>query len=366
MKYLITGGGTGGHIYPALAIANKIKSMDSNAEILYVGRKDSLESKLVPKHGFNFTSLRVNPLPRKINKQFFKSLIESFKGMNDSSRIINEFKPDIVIGTGGYVSGPLVLMASLKKVPSFIHEQNSYPGITNKILSLFVDKIGVTFEDAIDRFPNKKNIIVTGNPVRDSIRNIDKDKAYNELKVSKNKKLILSFGGSGGQRSLNNAINESLKYWPRDLQLIHITGERLYEEFNSKLEVKLSDDNIKIYPYLYSMPEALNVADLVITSAGAITLAEIATVGLPSILIPKSYTAENHQVYNAKFFEKELASKVILEEEVTSDRLMGIIESLIYDDKKLRFMSNNAKKLANKNALKDIYEIIRELTYRNH
>lgn len=200
MKYLISGGGTGGHIYPALAILNEIKLNDKDADILYVGTKEGLESKLIPKEGINFKAIRVTGIPRRINKDSFIALRELLHGLKESDKIIKKFKPDIVIGTGGYVCGPVVYKAHRNKIPTLIHEQNAFPGITNKILSRFVDRVAVTFEESVKYFKHPDRVIKTGNPIRREILNVDKKKAYKKLDLSPNKPIILCFGGSGGQK----------------------------------------------------------------------------------------------------------------------------------------------------------------------
>ncbi len=363
MKYLISGGGTGGHIYPALAILNEIKLHDKEAEILYIGTKEGLESKLIPKEGIKFKTIRVKGIPRRINKNSLIALRELFYGLRESDRIIKDFKPDIVIGTGGYVSGPVVYRAYRNKIPTIIHEQNAFPGITNKILSRFVDKMAVTFDESIKYFKNPDRIIKTGNPIRSKILNIDKDKAYSKLDLDPNKPIILCFGGSGGQKSLNVSIIDMLKNIKiMDFQLIHITGERFYREFMEEIKpIKIDDRNIKIFPYLHEMAEALNVADIIVTGSGAITLAEISSLGIPSILIPKSYTAENHQEYNARSFEKKDAAIVILENELSGKRLEIEISALLGNKERLKEMSKNSKSLGKANAANEIYDIIEKM-----
>ncbi|MEW8973303.1 MAG: undecaprenyldiphospho-muramoylpentapeptide beta-N-acetylglucosaminyltransferase [Tissierellaceae bacterium] len=365
MKYLISGGGTGGHIYPALAIAKEIKLNDRDADILYVGTKKGMESELVPKEGIKFKTIRVEGMPRKLNKDSFIALKELFNGLRDSNRILKEFKPDVVIGTGGYVSGPIVYRAKKKKIPAIIHEQNAFPGITNKILSRYVDRVAVTFEEAIKYFKHPEKVVLTGNPIRREIVDIDRESAYSKLNIDKKIPFILSFGGSGGQKKLNTAIMEMIDKVSdnEDIQLIHITGKRWYRDFMSELEkkkIKLKD-NIRILPYLYEMPQALNIADIVIASSGAITLAEISAIGVPSILIPKSYTAENHQEYNARAFENKNAAIVILEKDLNGKLLNKTISDLIDDKRRLKEMANNSKKLGNIDATAKIVDIIEEL-----
>ncbi|WP_353094067.1 undecaprenyldiphospho-muramoylpentapeptide beta-N-acetylglucosaminyltransferase [Tissierella praeacuta] len=362
MKYLITGGGTGGHIYPALAIANEIKDRDKNADILYVGTKQGLESELVPKEGFKFRTIRVKGMPRRINKESFIALKELFHGINDAKKIIKEFKPDVVIGTGGYVCGPVVYMAKKRNIPAMIHEQNAFPGITNKILSRYVDKVAVTFDEAKKYFKHPDRVVNTGNPIRKEIININKEKAYKALNIDKDIPLILSFGGSGGQKTLNDGIYHFIKEASnkKDIQLIHVTGKRFYDEFMDRVKkdnIKLND-NIRIFPYFYQIPEAINIASLVVTSSGAITLAEISAVGVPSILIPKAYTAENHQEFNARAFENKKASILVLEKDMKGDVLKNIIYDLIKDKKRLEEMLRCSKQLGKSDASERIFEII--------
>ena len=365
MRYLITGGGTGGHIYPALAIAAEIKDRYEDARILYVGTKEGLESELVPKEGFDFKTIRVKGMPRRINKEAIIAFKELFLGLKDSKRIIKEFDPDVVIGTGGYVCGPVVYTASRKGIPTLIHEQNALPGITNRILSRYVDKVLVTFEQANKYFKHLDRITVTGNPIRKSITRMNIEKAYNDLNINPNIPFILSFGGSGGQKKLNDAMFHVIKEnISNNMQIIHVTGQRFYNEFINRLEIeKLDfDDNIRILPYFYDIPKGLNIADLVITSAGAITLAEISAVGVPSILVPKSYTAENHQEYNARAFEEKGASLVILEKNLTGEGLNESISKIIQDKNKLIEMSRNSKKIGKVDAVEKIVDIVDNLT----
>lgn len=369
MKYLISGGGTGGHIYPALAIASEIKARDKSADILYVGTESGLESELVPKAGIAFETIRVKGMPRKINKEMLISIKELALGINDARKILNKFKPDIVIGTGGYVCGPVVYIAKKKKIPALIHEQNAFPGITNKILSRYVDRVLVTFEESRKYFKHEDRVVLTGNPIRKEILEVDREEAYNKLEIKKDLPLILSFGGSGGQRSLNDSIYEFIKEnnHKNDMQLIHVTGSRHYNLFMDRLKedkIKLNK-NIRVLKYLYDMPEAINIASLIVTSAGAITLSEIAAVGVASILIPKAYTAENHQEYNAKSFEENGASVVISESSLNGKLLSENIYDIILDEKIMEEMKANSKKLGKIQAGEQIAKIIEDLAREN-
>ncbi|MGO1369343.1 undecaprenyldiphospho-muramoylpentapeptide beta-N-acetylglucosaminyltransferase [Senegalia sp. (in: firmicutes)] len=366
MKYLITGGGTGGHISPALAIAKKIRQENKDAKILYVGTNNSMESELVPREGFDFKGIRVKGFERKLSIDTIKSVKELFLGLNDARKVIKEFAPDIVIGTGGYVCGPVVLTASLKKIPTLIHEQNALPGATNRILSGFVDKIAASFEESKKYFKNESKVTLTGNPVKMDFFDIEKEEAYSKLNVDRNKDFVISLGGSGGQKSLNDSVIGVIeKNINNDnLELFHITGKRHYEKFMQELKnrgINNLPENINVVPYFYDMPSGFKIADLVITSAGAITLAEVTAIGLPSIVIPKGYTTGNHQEYNARAIEKSGAGIMILDKDVTAEKLNDEMISLLKNKERLIQMSMNSKKLGKKDASDKIYNMILEI-----
>lgn len=367
MRVLITGGGTGGHINPALAIAQKVKSKDVSNTVLYVGTRTGMESDLVPKEGFEFKSVTAKFLVRKISFENIKTIFASAKGVIESIKIIKTYKPDIVVGTGGYVCGPVVLAAALSKVPTLIHEQNVFPGITNKMLSKVVDVIGISFKEAEKYFPEKsrQKLIMVGNPVRKDILKADRKLSRKEYSLKTDDIFIYSFGGSGGQVSLNNAILEVIKKYngKNNIKIVHVTGKRLYDDFNKEiinanLDIK---NNIEIKDYMYNAPIALSASDIIIGSAGAITIAEITALGVPSILIPKTYTAENHQEYNARALEKEGAAKVILEKDLDGVKLISSIEEIIDNKNVLKTMALNSKRLGNINVEDKIYEAMQKL-----
>lgn len=360
MRVLITGGGTGGHINPALAIAQKVRNENPSNEILYVGTKNGLESELVPKAGFEFKHVTAKYLRRKISIENVKTIFASIKGVMEAMKLINEFKPDIVVGTGGYVCGPVVLAASLKKVPTMIHEQNVFPGITNKMLSKVVDVIGISFAEAEKYFTeeSRKKLVMVGNPVRKDILTADRKKSRTKLNLHPDVILIYSFGGSGGQLSLNEAIIDVIKKFngQKNIKIIHVTGKKMYESFLDSIKNIKLQDNIEILDYMYDAATALSASDIVIGSAGAITIAEITVTGVPSILIPKTYTAENHQEYNARALEKEGAAKVILEKDLDGDVLIKAIEEIIDNKNVLKTMSLNSKRMGNTDVENKIYE----------
>ncbi len=365
MRVLITGGGTGGHINPALAIAQKIKEVNNDNEILYVGTKEGMESDLVPKQGFDFKTVDARFLQRKLSIENMITLAISAKGVIQSMGIIRDFKPDIVVGTGGYVCGPVVLAAAIKGIPTMIHEQNVFPGITNRLLSKFVNKIAISFEEAGRYFKQKDKLVLVGNPVRKEIVEANRDESRKKYKLKNDEIFIYSFGGSGGQKSLNDAIIDVIKNIKNreKIKLLHVTGKRLKDDFNEALKLNNLEipSNVTVVDYMYDAPAALSASDLVIGSAGAITIAEITKIGIPSILIPKTYTAENHQEYNARALEKKGAAIVILESELEDKKLISTIDKIISDSNELPAMSLNSKKLGELDAEEEMYKLISEL-----
>lgn len=354
MKYIVSGGGTGGHIYPAISIAKEILSREKDAEVLYIGTENGPEGDIVRKAGLNFDTVRVSFIPRKFGIKLIKSIIRLIGGFLDANKIIKEFKADVVIGTGGYVSFPVLYMSQKKKIPTIILETNAYPGLANKFLSKRASAVCITFDETKDRLKIKGDVYKTGNPLRPDFFNSNSVERYKE-KV----KLVLSFGGSGGQKSLNNAFTEIIN---KDLldnaKLIHITGKRHYDSFISTLS-DYNEDKYRVIDYTEEIPSIMQAADLVVASAGMMTLTEISATKLASILIPKAYTAENHQEYNARAYERGGAAKLIRESDLNGMLLSDTINSLIVNDNLLKEMGNNAFKMANIRANEEIYEIIK-------
>lgn len=361
MKIIISGGGTGGHIYPALAIADEFLKRDPSNKILYVGKEGSLEEELAKKDNLDFSPIHISGLPRKkVSFQTIKTLHLLSKGYGESKKIIKKFKPDIVIGTGGYVCAPIVMAAQSKKIKTVIQEQNAYPGKTNRLLSKKADLIALNFEEAKKYFENE-NIIFTGNPIRDDFNHIDKKKSRDELGIG-DEKFVLSFGGSGGQESTNDAILDIIKSgYEFNFKMTHITGRDHYEKFMRDIEGLKVSENLKIEEYSHDIPRLLMASDLVIASSSAMTLAEISAVGVASILIPKAYTAGNHQYYNAKSYESKNASIVIEEMELNGEMLYNTIEKLLGDDKTREDMAKATKCIGNSRAVVELVDEIERL-----
>lgn len=366
MKYILSGGGTGGHISPALAIIDIIKENDSKAEILYIGSNNSMESELVPKKCIRFKSVRTGYINRKLYSPsniitFFNNIV----GLIQSIVLMKKEKPDLVIGTGGFVSGPVVLGARLCSIKTMIHEQNVYPGITNKLLGRISDLVMLSFEGSERYFAKSKEKVLVGNPVRKDLFDFKREESRKEMGINNDVFFIYSFGGSGGQLSLNNAVLELINLIKDDdrILIMHVTGKRLYKRFLDDMEEKeiALADNVIIKDYMFDAPKVLNACDLVIGSSGAITIAEITTMGIPSILIPKAYTAENHQEKNARSIEKSGAAYVLTEDEVTGEKLYDIINELINNEDIYKKMSFNSHGLSNLDYGSKINEAIRKV-----
>lgn len=365
MKVLITGGGTGGHIYPAVAIANKIKHEIKNAEILFVGTKKGLESQLVPKAGYKLETITVSGFKRNVSFDTIKSVRDLFLGLKDAVKVIKRFKPDLVIGTGGYVCGPIVFVASLLNIKTVIHEQNVIPGITNKILGKLVHKILVSFDESKGYFNNSGKVVVVGNPVRKDFLNTNKEQCRKELGILDKQLVVLSFGGSRGAEKINETMVEVINKLKgrNDISIIHVTGSKHYEGVLKALGEKSlhSYKNIIIKEYIYDMAKYMGACDIVISRSGAITLAEITVMGLPSILIPSPYVTNNHQELNARVLEKNGAAVLLLEKELNDTNIVNLLNSFAQDKNKLKEMALQSKRLAKPNATDMIYTNILNL-----
>lgn len=363
MRIILSGGGTGGHIYPALTILKTIKKIKPDTEFLYVGTSKGLEADIVPRENIPFKTIEIAGFKRKLTPENIKIFAKAFGAVFKAKAIIDEFKPDVVIGTGGYVCGPILLAASLKGVPALIQEQNAVPGITNKFLGKFVNKVAVGYEAAMKYFQASKTVF-TGNPIRPEFLEDNKGDDFAALGLDAAKQTVLVSGGSRGAHTINQAMLEVHKkfYGSKDVQIIHVTGQLEYDfviDGLKALGINLTDsDNIKIYPYLYNMPGVLNRADLCVFRAGASSLAELTAVGVPAILVPYPYAAANHQEMNARELEAHGAAKVILNKDLMNADLGGVIEKLLSDKSNLRKMKSASKALGKIEAADDIAQLV--------
>ena len=359
IKVIMSGGGTGGHIYPALAIANEIKKHYPDAEIQFVGAKGRMEMEKIPAAGYPIEALWISGINRK---KMWKNLSFPFKLISSlfkSWRILRKFKPDFVVGTGGFASGAVLYMAQRKWIPTFIQEQNSYPGITNKILSKKAVKIYTAY-DGLERFFDKNKIVKTGNPIRKELyqTKVDKAEAYKKFGLNPDKKTLLSIGGSLGARPLNEAMKSIAEALTKSgYQLLWQTGKNGYEAYQS-----YQNESIKVVPFISNMQDAYAVADVIVSRAGAGTISELTLVGKPVILVPSPYVAEDHQTKNAKALSGNDAAILIKESEL-KDKLWQSIEMLFADENTYNEMSNQIKKMALPDATADIVKDIFRTVY---
>ena len=370
MKAIIAAAGTGGHINPALAIANKIKQEEPNSEIIFVGTDRGLENDLIPRAGYDLKRIEAYGFNRKISLDNVKKMYKTFKSIGQAKKIIQDFKPDIMIGTGGYICLPVALAASKLNVPIVLHESNAFPGVAIKMLSKKASAILVGFEDAKKRIKNAENVVVVGNPskVKEiSFTNSQKEKILKEIGLTDiEKPIVLVFGGSQGAQKINESfINIISKKVNEKYQIIWATGPNQYEIIKTKLQnLNINIDNIpnvKILPYIYNMEEVMNCVDLVVSRSGAMTITEISIVGKPSISIPFPYATENHQEYNAKVLEKVGAAKIILDADLDFNILNSTINEIISDKEKMCRMSENAHAVEIKNVEDKIYVELRRI-----
>ena len=366
MKILLAGGGTAGHINPALSIANFIKSRKPECEIRFVGSKEGLETTLVPKAGYQLSTIEVYGFKRSLSLYNIKAIGHLLSSVREAGRIIDAFQPDVVIGTGGYVSGPVLYAASRRKLPTAIHEQNAFPGVTTRILSRMVDRVMISFESSRVHFKDQKKPVLVGNPIREEMLFCAKEEARAKLALPQGP-LVASFAGSLGAREFNKSSVDVIARNVRDRKFCHIhaTGKYgwrwvpgLLAEKGVSLE---GQDAIRVSEYIYNMPDVMAAADLLVCRSGAITLGEIAVMGKPAILIPSPNVTNNHQYHNAMAFVNAGAAVLLEEKEATGDRIYTQICELLGDPAKLREMAENAHKLAIFDSTQKIYDLINEL-----
>ena len=364
MKVIIAAAGTAGHINPGISIANKIKEEEPDSEIIFIGTKRGLENDLVPRAGYELKTIDAYGLNLKRPDRLLKTL----KGFGTAKRIIREFKPDVVIGTGGYICGAAITMANKQKIPTLLHESNAFPGKAVKMLSKKTDCILVGFEDAKKRLDKAKKVVVTGNPTKIKDLNLSKDekeKIIKDLGLDANKPILLVFGGSQGAKAINDSIIKIVKESKnKEYQIIWAPGPVQYNIIKEELEknnIDIDDiENTKVYPYIYNMEEMMNISDLFICRAGAMTINEVSIVGKPAIFIPLPGVSQNHQEYNARVLESMGAAKIILNKDLENTDLNKYVEDIIYNKDLLKQMGKKAKQVSNIDALEIIYKEIQE------
>ena len=357
-KIILSGGGTGGHIYPAISIANELKQRHPNAEFLFVGAKDKMEMEKVPQAGYNIEGLWISGIQRKLTLKNVSFPFKLIASLLRSRKIIKQFKPDVAIGTGGFASGPLLQVATSKGIPSLIQEQNSYPGITNKLLSKKVQKICVAY-DGLDRFFPKDKILKTGNPVRQDLLDIasKRDEAIKYFDLVEGKKTLLVLGGSLGAKAINELLKRELDFLQtQQVQIIWQTGKLYYKDYRINGDIK----HVHVHEYINKMDLAYAAADIIISRAGAGSVSELCIVGKPVVFVPSPYVAEDHQTKNAKAIVDENAALMIAQEDLKVD-FKNKFSQLIASAEKQKKLSDNIEKLALVNATKEIADEVVKL-----
>ncbi len=369
MRVIISAAGTGGHINPGIAIANKIKEKDKKSEIIFIGTNRGLENDLVPRAGYKLKTIDAYGLKKELSIQNLKHIISTIRSRKDVEKIFDEFKPDLVLGTGGYICGPVFNVAVKRKIPTILHESNAYPGKAVKMFSKKVDKILVGFEDTKYRLEGCKNVVVTGTPTKIqklNISNEKKKKILEELSIKNDLPIVLVFGGSQGAQRINEAVTELVRNHKNEkYQIIWATGTKQFdivkEEFE-KNNININNiKNVKAVPYIYNMEELINIADLLVCRSGAMTITEISIVGKPAVFIPLPSMSANRQEDNALVLKKIGAAKIILNKDVNGNNLSEEIDSIIEDKQELEEMGKVANSIAPSNVEDKIYSEIKQL-----
>ena len=364
MRVIIAAAGTAGHINPGLAIANKIKQEQPNSEIIFVGTSRGLENDLVPRAGYELKTIEAYGLSKKISLDNLKKLFKTFRGLGQAKKIVKQFKPDIVIGTGGYICGAVITAASKQKIPTLLHESNAFPGKAVKMLAKRTDTILVSFQDAKDRIPNANKIVCTGTPVKIVKQNYginEKNEIIKENGLNASKPIVLVYGGSQGAQRINEALIEIIKgKLNKNYQVIWATGPKQYDIIKESLgNINIDNiENMKIVPYIYDMEKVMNIADLIVARSGAMTITEISNLGKASILVPLPNVSNNHQMYNAKVLEKINAAEIIENDNMNGKLLNKTINEIVSDQEKLKLMGASAYSISIKDTQDKIFQEI--------
>jgi UDP-N-acetylglucosamine--N-acetylmuramyl-(pentapeptide) pyrophosphoryl-undecaprenol N-acetylglucosamine transferase len=358
-KVILAGGKTGGHVFPAIAMAEEFKKRHPKSKVIFVGTKDGLESKVVPKSGFKLIFIQARWLERKVSSRNLMLAYYILKSLYQSLSILNKERPDLVVGTGGYVSFPVVFSACLKNIPTLIQEQNSYPGVSTRILALFVDRVCLSYLNSLKYFLTKGKLRVIGNPIRGDIVTADRQEALMRFNLDPRKKTVFVFGGSQGAYAINQAVLDSLDSFLENWQLLWQTGVNDFGFVSEKVRSK----KIKcvVFPFIEDMRSAYAASDLVVSRAGALTLAEITSCGKPSLLIPYPFATADHQRYNAQVLQKEGAAEMLLQKDLTGETLVQKLFSLLSDEEKLKRMGIQSKKMGKPEATSLLVNEMEEL-----
>lgn len=369
MRAIVAAAGTAGHINPGIAIANKIKQEQKDSEIIFIGTTRGLENDLVPRSGYELKTIDAYGLSKKISLDNLKKMYKTFRGYGEAKKIIKEFKPDIVIGTGGYICGATISAAHNLHIPTLLHESNAFPGRAVKMLAKNTDAILISFKDAEERIKKANNIVYTGTPVKISKKDYEINEKMDIIKkagLNGTKPIVLVFGGSQGAQKINEAIVGILKNkLNKDYQIMWATGPKQYDIIKQMLQhenININNiDNTRIVPYIYNMEQIMNVSNLIVARSGAMTITEISNLGKPSILIPLPNVSGNHQLYNAKVLEDVGAAKIILNDELEGRILNAQIEDIVLNKEKEFQMSKSALSVSTTDVEDRIYKEIDRL-----
>lgn len=357
---MVSGGGTGGHIYPALALIERLKQLEPTTEILYVGTHRGLEDKIVPAANIDFKTIKIQGFKRSLSLDNIKTVYLFLKSIRDAKKMVRDFKPDVVLGTGGYVSGAVLYAAAKMHVPTVIHEQNSVVGVTNKFLSRFVNEIGISFEAARDQFPIEK-VTMTGNPRAQQVANSTSNFNWDEIGLDNQKPTMMIFGGSQGAPKINTSVVEAIpEFNKRDYQVVFATGQKRYDLVQHQLQHVSVNSNIVISPYISNMPEMLPKVDVIVGRAGATSIAEITALGIPSILIPSPYVTANHQFKNAQALVDQNAAEMITEDQLTGQTLVKAADKLMQNESTRAQMAIAAKNMGIDDAADRLIKLLKK------
>ena len=356
MRIVISAGGTGGHIYPALAIINKIKDMEPKSEFLYIGTTDRMEKDLIPEFNIPYVGIEMKGINRKKLLDNIKIFIMYKKAIKKAKLEIKKFNPDVVIGVGGYITAPVIIAAHKSGYKTMIHEQNSIPGVSNKHLEKYVDKVMVSLPNTMEFF-DKNKVVYTGNPRSEEIVGV-KPANKKDLGLSVSKKLVVIVMGSLGSATINRSEIEMISdFYDRSYEVLLVTGQRYYHEYDDLAIPK----NVKVVPFVKNFSNVLKLADLIVSRAGASTIAEITAIGLPSILVPSPYVTNNHQFKNALELQKAGACVILEEKDFTSQNLLPLIDKILDDKSKYSEMVKNTKKLGVTDSASRVYNEIKKV-----
>ena len=366
MRVVLSGGGTGGHIYPAVAIARECEKRFPDCTFLYIGTERGLESRLVPEEGLPFATIDITGFRRKLSIDNVKTVMRFIRGVTKAKAMLREFKPDVVIGTGGYVCGPVVYAASKLGIPTVVHEQNVIPGLTNSFLSRYVNSVAVSYEQSSSHFNKAKNVVYCGNPRATAVVEANRERGFASLGLPIDSRIVLVVGGSRGAKAINNAMIgmvPMLKQLP-GVHFVYVTGQNYYES-TRKAVLRASEavrNHLHVLPYISNMPEVLAATTLAVSRAGASSLAELTALGIPSILIPSPNVTNNHQEANARSLEEVGAAVMITEKQLTTEALFAQIKTLMTDEKKRSHMSSCAKSAGQPDAAARVVTELERLT----